>query len=285
MEDIIEYGIDFTIDNKAYKSVRKFEKRLLQMQKKIKAAADVTLKAQMPQARKTRGRDPATDQQKQEKRFDKIAASFNRRMFVEEHISDEKKKQWRLEQKQVRSEEHLRQLLVLQQKEARKLTQEYRKQVRINKQQNFLQRRMAASSREFAGNMVSAFAAAGAGVFITQTGQQFQALENTMLAVSEGSEQAGERINFVREQANRLGVSFTQVGQDYAKLLAGAQGQISESDTQELLKGILETSTVLGLSADDTNGSLRAVSQMLSKTKVTAKPLALWLVIIIEKSL
>ncbi|AUR89081.1 coil containing protein [Vibrio phage 1.121.O._10N.286.46.C4] len=148
----------------------------------------------------------------------------------------------------------------------------HRKTTREIKKQNFLMDRMEASSKNFAGNMVSAFAVAGATTMVTQTGQAFEAVDNTMLAVSGNSKDAGENLAFVKEEAMRLGVGFKESAKQYAKMVA-AQGDMTDNDLQENFRGLAEMSTVLGLSADESGRAFTALTQIMSKGQVMAEEL------------
>ncbi|CAM0042988.1 tail length tape measure protein [Vibrio phage K460] len=145
--------------------------------------------------------------------------------------------------------------------EVRKIVAQERASLRLAKKKSFLVSRMEASSKEFAGNMVSAFAIASAGVFVTQTGQQFESARNTMLSVSEDAQEAGENMQFVKDEAFRLGLGLTQATKGFAKL-AAARGKISLEDTKELFLGVSEASTLLGLSAEESNRALLAIQQI-----------------------
>jgi tape measure domain-containing protein len=145
------------------------------------------------------------------------------------------------------------------------------------KKQNFLLQKMNSSSKQLAGNMVSAFAVSAGVGGIVKTGQDFQAVENTMLAISDNTEDAARNFKFARDEAYRLGADFTGTAKGYAKLLAASKGQISKKESENLLTGILEAGTVLGISADEQTRTIRALQQMLGKTKVTAEELRLQL--------
>lgn len=160
--------------------------------------------------------------------------------------------------------------------EVRSIVAQERASLRLAKKKSFLVNRMNASSKEFAGNMVSAFAIASAGVFVTQTGQNFESARNTMLSVSEGAEEAGENMQFVKDEAFRLGLGLTQATKGFAKL-AAARGNLTLDDTKELFTGVSELSTVLGLSAEESNRALLAIQQMASKGKISAEELRLQL--------
>ena len=162
-----------------------------------------------------------------------------------------------------------------------KTAEEVRRQYKIHmqnnrelKKQNFLMDRLKSSSEQFAGNMISAFAVAGAGVFITQTGQQFEAVQNTMLAVSEDADAAGENFEFVQNQAFRLGLGLQESAKGFAKMVA-ARGDMSMEDTEQSFLGVAEMSTLLGLSADESNRAINALQQMMSKGSVSAEELKL----------
>lgn len=156
--------------------------------------------------------------------------------------------------------------------EMRKIVAQERASLRLAKKKSFLVSRMEASSKEFAGNMVSAFAVAAGGVFITQTGQDLEAVSNTMLTVSGNSELAAENLGFVKEQAMRLGVGFKESSKQYAKMVA-AQGDLSDTDLRESFLGMAEMSTVLGLSADESGRAFTALTQIMSKGQVMSEEL------------
>ncbi len=142
--------------------------------------------------------------------------------------------------------------------------------------QQFLMRRMQQSSEQFAGNMVSAFAIASGGAAITRVGQDFEAVNNTMLAVSESSEQAGQNFSFVKDEAFRLGLGLKESAKGFAKMVS-ARGEMSLEDTKEVFTGVSEMGTLLGLSAEESGRATNAVQQMMSKTVVSAEELKLQL--------
>lgn len=142
------------------------------------------------------------------------------------------------------------------------------------KKQNFLLQRMNNSSKQFAGNMISAFALAAGATGITRVGQDFEAVRNTMLAVSATAEESGENFKFARDEAFRLGLGLKESAKGFAKLVA-ARGEMSLEDTKRSFTGIAEMSTLLGLSAAESTRALNALQQMASKGVVSAKTLAL----------
>lgn len=132
------------------------------------------------------------------------------------------------------------------------------------KEQNYLMQRANQSSKQLVGNYISAFAAVGFLSNVTTIGQDFESINATFKAVSENSQVAGENLQFVRDETMRLGLSYKEAAKGFSQMLASNQGQLQLNAVKELFIGISEAGTLLGLSADDQAGSLRALQQMLS---------------------
>ncbi|AUR87561.1 TMhelix containing protein [Vibrio phage 1.101.O._10N.261.45.C6] len=148
-----------------------------------------------------------------------------------------------------------------------------RKQSAEMQKQNFLLRRMRSSSEQLAGNMVGAFAAAGVSVGITSIGQDLEAVDNSLLAISGSTEKAASEMKFLSETAYTMGIPLKETAKDYSKLFAAANKNITVQETRDLFYSLAQASMVLGTSADDTSGILKALGQMLSKTKIQAEEL------------
>lgn len=161
-----------------------------------------------------------------------------------------------------------------------KTADELRDRVSLQKQtekslekQSFIMRRLNSSSEQFAGNMVSAFAAASGFAGTVKIGQDFESVNNTMLAVTGSTEKATEEFKFAQDEAFRLGLGLKETAKQYAKMIA-AQGNLSESDMKETFLGMAESSTVLGLSADESGRAFTALTQIMSKNQVMAEELS-----------
>ncbi len=130
-------------------------------------------------------------------------------------------------------------------------------------------------------SMVGKFSALFGGISATlftrsiwEAGTAMQSLYQTFTSITGSSLQAGEEIDFVRQVANDLGIEFQTTIGAYKNLAAAAKGtQIEGRTTREVFLGISEAATVLGLRADETEGALLAISQMISKGKVSAEEL------------
>lgn len=144
-------------------------------------------------------------------------------------------------------------LLVAKERERLRVMKE---QERSLNKQNFLMQRMTASSKQFAGNMVSAFAVAGLTAGITRVGQDFESVNNTLLAVSSSAQEAGNNFQFVRDESYRLGLSLADSGKNFAKMLS-ARGNMSLEDTKNSFRAVSEMSTLLGLSSAESTRAKR----------------------------
>ena len=98
---------------------------------------------------------------------------------------------------------------------------------------------------------------------------------NNRLKYSEGdSGAAGERFDYLANISNKLGLSLDSVAQGYTTIAAASKGTIIEGETtRKTFEGISSAAATLGLTGEQTEGALLAVSQMISKGKVSAEEL------------
>lgn len=91
-------------------------------------------------------------------------------------------------------------------------------------------------------------------------------------AVGRGNSAA--ELDFIRASTKNLGLEFVSTAGQYTKLAAAARGTSLEgAKVRDVFIGIAQASTVMGLSAVETEGALLAVQQMISKGKVQAEEL------------
>ena len=141
------------------------------------------------------------------------------------------------------------------------------------KKQNFLIQRMQTSTKQMAGNLVTVFSL-GAGVTgVTQVGQNMEAARIAMEAAAGSSEEGAKQFEFARKEALRLGLDIVNTTKDYSKLFAAGRGKVPTEELQNIFLGVTEAATVMGLSAEDASGVLRALQQMMSKGKIQAEEL------------
>ncbi|MEH2393680.1 MAG: tape measure protein, partial [Nostoc sp.] len=99
-------------------------------------------------------------------------------------------------------------------------------------------------------------------------------LKTALNFASGGSAGGAQNLAFVRKTVEDLGVPLKESAQGFTQLAAAARGSALEGrETRELFLGISEASTVLGLSAEDTQGAISALSQMISKNRIGADDL------------
>jgi len=102
----------------------------------------------------------------------------------------------------------------------------------------------------------------------------FIGLNNVMLTFSDSSEEAGDQMDYIINQAKRLGFNVTEVAEGYKKFYAA--GRIAGFETeklQEIFSSLSETAAVVGMDSHQLEGAMRALQQMMSKGKVQAEEL------------
>lgn len=107
-----------------------------------------------------------------------------------------------------------------------------------------------------------------------QLSNDFERVNNVLITTFKTQAAVAEQMEFLSETSNRLGINLLKSAQGYAKLASSAKiAGLSTEDTQKIFEATAEATTALGLTADDTNGILRAFSQIASKGKVQAEEL------------
>ena len=98
---------------------------------------------------------------------------------------------------------------------------------------------------------------------------------NNALKVGKGSQQAATiEFAFLAKEAERLGLNLESSALSYAKFTAAAKNSSLTTKAQrEIFLGVAEASAALSLSADETNGAMLALQQMMSKGTVQAEEL------------
>ncbi|MEW6263385.1 MAG: tape measure protein [Thermodesulfobacteriota bacterium] len=127
-----------------------------------------------------------------------------------------------------------------------------------------------------AGTALLGFGAIGIGRNIleglTQAGIKSQQLNSAFKAITGSSALAGKELEWLRGISEKLGLEFLSIADAYKGISAAAQGtSLAGEQTRKIFKAAAEAATVLGLSAEDTSGILRAFGQMVSKGKVQSE--------------
>ncbi|MFZ5760943.1 MAG: tape measure protein [Thermodesulfobacteriota bacterium] len=138
-------------------------------------------------------------------------------------------------------------------------------------------RKFADSTSEAVDALKSLAAAVGVGFVardIVQAGIAMERMTTALVAATGSSELAAAEFGFVSDEADRLGLNLETAAGAFSKIAASAKNtKLEGQGTRDIFTAVAEASTVLGLSADDTEGALRALEQMLGKGTVQAEEL------------
>lgn len=104
--------------------------------------------------------------------------------------------------------------------------------------------------------------------------QQLEGATNSLAAVFDGDFDAvnGE-LDFLRRNADRLGIGFGQLSDDYSKFAAATKNTPIQDETRAIFIRVAEAGRVLNLTADQMSGTLTALSQIASKGTVSMEEL------------
>lgn len=107
-----------------------------------------------------------------------------------------------------------------------------------------------------------------------QTSVKLDSLRLAQNSVFKTQENVGKQNEFLTGIAERYGIEILGLTDAYTKFAASAQGTFLEgTKTQEIFDSVTRSSSLLGVSTDETTGILRALGQMMSKGKVQAEEL------------
>jgi tape measure domain-containing protein len=131
------------------------------------------------------------------------------------------------------------------------------------------------------GAKLAAFGLAGVGASIVAVGSavlstsiNFEKLNNSLKFSTGSAAGAAKELEYLKNTTNALGLDFLTTAQAYAKFSAASKGTALEGQkTRDVFESIAKASTVLGLSADETSGALKAIEQIMSKGTVSAEEL------------
>jgi tape measure domain-containing protein len=136
---------------------------------------------------------------------------------------------------------------------------------------------MAGLLRGGAGALGVTLGAAGVVAGTRSLAQNAIALERSSNALrfgSDGPQDFNRNLEFVRKNVRELGLELISTQSAFAKFMAAGKGTaFSGDELRSVFQSVAQASAVLGLSADDTAGTLNALQQMISKGTVQAEEL------------
>lgn len=116
--------------------------------------------------------------------------------------------------------------------------------------------------------------AIGIGTMIFNQVRELNALESALKKVTETADGYAQAQSYIIELSRISGVEYKILTKTYTSFYASARNtNLTLEETQKIFSAVTKASSVLGVSADDTEGSLRALGQMLSKGKIQAEEL------------
>jgi len=109
---------------------------------------------------------------------------------------------------------------------------------------------------------------------VKDTSIEFEKVETAMQSATGSAGRAKDELEFVREEAERLGFEYLDLADSYTKITAASRGTNLEGQaTRDIFSAIAETARTMNLEGQDLEGMLRAVEQMMSKGNVQAEEL------------
>ncbi len=114
-----------------------------------------------------------------------------------------------------------------------------------------------------------------AGRDIVKTGLEIEGLEIALLAITGSAEKAAKEYQFFRATVDETAVDLIAATKGFKQITSAAKNTTLEGrHVHELFSEVSKQSTILGLSADETNGVFKAFQQIISKSKVSAEELS-----------
>jgi hypothetical protein len=96
--------------------------------------------------------------------------------------------------------------------------------------------------------------------------KRFQVLENTINFLSGGTKAGAKQIAFLRSEIERTSSAIEPALQSYKKLAASTRNTPMEGKiTNQLMSGLMQAGTVFGLTGEELEGSILAISQIAGK--------------------
>jgi tape measure domain-containing protein len=126
-------------------------------------------------------------------------------------------------------------------------------------------------------SLKSAIAATGLALFaadLLRTELQVQRTANALRFASDSAPDFARNKSFVSGTANTFGLNELSSSREFAKFMAAGKGtEFSGDQLRAVYLSVAKAATVLGLSSDETAGTLNALQQMISKGTVQAEEL------------
>ncbi|CEJ71256.1 hypothetical protein BN1195_03601 [Chryseobacterium oranimense G311] len=112
------------------------------------------------------------------------------------------------------------------------------------------------------------------GTSFKDTAVKLETLRLAQKSIFKTNEEVARQNLFLTDISQKYGVELISLSQAYNNFSASAQGTTLEGEkSKTIFDAVAKSSAMLGVNAEDTNGILRALGQMMSKGKVQAEEL------------
>lgn len=140
----------------------------------------------------------------------------------------------------------------------------------VNNTQSLLKGLTGFVTRAFVANEIIQF-----GKSIIDVTKKVEEVKNQLNFAAGSALQGAEDFDWVRQKSNELGLETLTTAKAFARMNAAAKGTIyAGQGVKDIFEGVSMAATVMHLSADETEGTLYALQQMMSKGKISAEELS-----------
>lgn len=123
--------------------------------------------------------------------------------------------------------------------------------------------------------MTAAYTGFSVAANVFNTGKEFDSLTASMKLFAKDDAGVKAEMKFISDEAERLGINFHEAATQYTKFSIVARNKLSEEDRKRLFTGLSEYATVLQIDQYRFQRSMMAISQMLSKQRISSEELRL----------
>ena len=122
-------------------------------------------------------------------------------------------------------------------------------------------------------NVTAAYTAFSGAKRIMEAGQFFQTQEATMLMVTKDARKAGEELEFIRNEAYRLGLDLEIATNGFTQMAVNGRKVMDNAQLHDLFTGFSEYATAMGTDRVRYQRSIMAIQQMMGKGQIYAEEL------------
>lgn len=262
-------SLGFKVDDRGAKQ---FEKRIKGLEKRLKGLGEAQKGAYGKGAGGSRGAAAQTDKHTRAvttltSRYDKFGGALLRvkedmrrtnQMFRQGNISATKRNE----------------LLERMTREYDRLSRAKARSAAMGERGRGRPARLGPRARGAMSGFVPGFGGAFAAMSSVRSYQQAVGMEQGLISATGSTEQAAKEMEYLERVTQRLGIYIGDAGKGFTQMAAAARGSSLEGQgVRDIFEGISSQARVLNLTAADTEGVFRAVTQIMNKKQVMAEEL------------